>query len=863
VRRPVIAHESLWQTAHTVGQRTHPLPSPHPIRSGGAGARAFSGTADEHSESSIDISTSFQESEEASGSGGPSPPPAAAHGRGGGARGAAPPQVRTAASATATTSTSSSSFGRVTDFAGFSSGAGTAARSPPFVVEEDEDEDDDEDDEDDGSSFNGESGDYAESEFRSAPPSANRAGGGGGAGNNTTTEYSYSESEGGGLATPASRGSRGGGAAHSHSRSQHNRSHGQARSAGRGSFAGDSSRTSQQDFSPREGTSSGSSSSSSSSAAGLKPGLRVLCRYGGGGEWYAGTLARENSDGTWVVNYDDGDSEEAAPLYRIRPVAVSPSGAGSASRSGEEAEDGDGDGEVDADGRGASAVTPVTSVTPGKFGRVIMFAGAEGGGGGEGGAAAAAAAATAAGAGGTSPRSSSAYPLQQRQRQQPVGSPLYSVEEDAIPDETERGAGADAGSAGAPSSSSRPAPGLGSPSVKLGALSRPIVHSTGLTSADTEYSGDGFEGDASGDAGASPRETSPASAATPARGTAAVLSATMAGDGQQQYSMVFDTTLAPGAAAGLPASSPLGRSPAARGGRVAPGSSPVPHRLSGTAPGSSPAGASQPRRAVYPQHEIGIQTDGPTSSSSSYNPYAYPPPPPPPPHYYSHVHGYGVPPGGMAAYPPAVPVPTMPVLQPLGLGNSALSAILAGLRPGGAGLVAAGRVAPPPVPPAPPAAPSASSPTTVYLRALADALARPPGSVPSAAAAAAGATATSAAASLSPSAAAAAAGLHPSVVGALANYQATLAASDLAFARQVQLLRAHVSRTRSMLASANGTRPSGGGSPGGQGHESSSGAKGGYAYSTLAEAQEYIAEQRAKRPPLTFEEALRRVQQEG
>ncbi len=66
-----------------------------------------------------------------------------------------------------------------------------------------------------------------------------------------------------------------------------------------------------------------------------------------------------------------------------------------------------------------------------------------------------------------------------------------------------------------------------------------------------------------------------------------------------------------------------------------------------------------------------------------------------------------------------------------------------------------------------------------------------------------------------------------------------------------------------MLASANGTRPSGGGSPGGPGHESSLGAKGGYAYSTLAEAQEYIAEQRAKRPPLTFEEALRRVQQEG
>ena len=38
-------------------------------------------------------------------------------------------------------------------------------------------------------------------------------------------------------------------------------------------------------------------------------GFEVLARFNGGGEWFPGKVVRENNDGTYEIQYDDGDYE--------------------------------------------------------------------------------------------------------------------------------------------------------------------------------------------------------------------------------------------------------------------------------------------------------------------------------------------------------------------------------------------------------------------------------------------------------------------------------------------------------------------------------------------------------------------------
>ena len=47
---------------------------------------------------------------------------------------------------------------------------------------------------------------------------------------------------------------------------------------------------------------------------------KVECNYGGEGKWYPGSIAKVNSDGTFNISYDDGDSEENVPADRIRSL---------------------------------------------------------------------------------------------------------------------------------------------------------------------------------------------------------------------------------------------------------------------------------------------------------------------------------------------------------------------------------------------------------------------------------------------------------------------------------------------------------------------------------------------------------------
>ena len=41
-----------------------------------------------------------------------------------------------------------------------------------------------------------------------------------------------------------------------------------------------------------------------------RKGDKVEARYRGKSQWFKGVIGKENSDGTYVVNYDDGDTEK-------------------------------------------------------------------------------------------------------------------------------------------------------------------------------------------------------------------------------------------------------------------------------------------------------------------------------------------------------------------------------------------------------------------------------------------------------------------------------------------------------------------------------------------------------------------------
>jgi len=334
-----------------------------------------------------------------------------------------------------------------------------------------------------------------------------------------------------------------------------------------------------------------------------------------------------------------------------------------------------------------------------------------------------------------------------------------------------------------------------------------------------------------------------------------------------------------------------------RGGmRVPGGASPMQQRV--------PAAAHHHNGYAFPlrgapvvRHEMSVQTDdlepsrGPPPSSHAHEQWQQ--------QNMQHMQpqqGYG----------PYVAAPLQPMFQPLGLGAVALSALMENFRSasvaglGGGAHRTGGSLLPAAMPPAlPPMTPLQPSPTTVYLRTLANALAEPKGDAWAAGAGPVGAglvgagqvgagqvstgqvgagqvgagpvgagqvgapsqgqgpAAAAAALTMSPAAAAAAAGLNPSVVAALANYQSVLAQSDANFARQLSLLRSHAERSRAALAAATGPRA---GSPP---PLPAAGASSGKvaAHSSLAETQAYIAAQsRARAPPLSFAEALRRVQ---
>lgn len=244
-----------------------------------------------------------------------------------------------------------------------------------------------------------------------------------------------------------------------------------------------------------------------------------------------------------------------------------------------------------------------------------------------------------------------------------------------------------------------------------------------------------------------------------------------------------------------------------------------------------PAGASPIPRSqghTKPRGEIAVQTDDLPTQFPNY-----------PSHYYSgHPihHTYYAPP----APPPPPPPPPQPLFQPLGLGTTALSALLSSIR--------SGTTSAPLLPASQPTGDPIQSATSIYLKTLANSLS-------------AGADKASLKPShigssldISPSAAAAAAGMHPSIVSALSNYQSVLAASDANFSRQLDLLRSHAARSRATLASASGSAPLAGSPSTTRNVEQHIP----YSYSSLEETKRMLASRRAEKA-IDINEARRRV----
>lgn len=54
----------------------------------------------------------------------------------------------------------------------------------------------------------------------------------------------------------------------------------------------------------------------------MKPGIRVRARYRRAHRWYYGVVKSANADGSYDVDYDDGDEEESVQPQDIRPLAL-------------------------------------------------------------------------------------------------------------------------------------------------------------------------------------------------------------------------------------------------------------------------------------------------------------------------------------------------------------------------------------------------------------------------------------------------------------------------------------------------------------------------------------------------------------
>jgi hypothetical protein len=93
----------------------------------------------------------------------------------------------------------------------------------------------------------------------------------------------------------------------------------------------------------------------SSQSSALREGMKVEARYRGKARYYPGVIRRENRDGTYDIDYDDGEKETYVAAELIRPLEAAPrsprsgGGGGSALREGMK---------VEARYRGSSRYTP-------------------------------------------------------------------------------------------------------------------------------------------------------------------------------------------------------------------------------------------------------------------------------------------------------------------------------------------------------------------------------------------------------------------------------------------------------------------------------------------------------------------------
>jgi hypothetical protein len=55
----------------------------------------------------------------------------------------------------------------------------------------------------------------------------------------------------------------------------------------------------------------------------LKVGAKVEARFGGGARWFKGRVARAHDNGTFDVEYEDGDRESHVSAELIRPLEES------------------------------------------------------------------------------------------------------------------------------------------------------------------------------------------------------------------------------------------------------------------------------------------------------------------------------------------------------------------------------------------------------------------------------------------------------------------------------------------------------------------------------------------------------------
>jgi Ca2+-binding EF-hand superfamily protein len=98
----------------------------------------------------------------------------------------------------------------------------------------------------------------------------------------------------------------------------------------------------------------------------LRVGVRVEARYKGGSKWFKGKITRDRKDGTYDVEYDDGDSEKYVKKESIRVLEVKKEPSGSRSDADEEEELREGT-EIEAKFKGGSRwfKGKITRVRPG------------------------------------------------------------------------------------------------------------------------------------------------------------------------------------------------------------------------------------------------------------------------------------------------------------------------------------------------------------------------------------------------------------------------------------------------------------------------------------------------------------------